>query len=110
MSRDSKGMHEGWTAAHAHTPLTHTAKDYEGLPTPRDQGEGAKHPDKEGFGESKYHEAHKSREKKFHEAKTHEEREALRTEFAKEDEAKRPAVDPTSREWSKGNQTPKEHK
>jgi hypothetical protein len=103
-------IHEGWTPAHHNTPLHHDARDNAGLPTARDQGEGAAKSDKEGQGESKYHDAHKSREKKFHEAKSHEEREALREQFAKEDEAKQAAVKPESREWSKGKTTPKEQR
>ena len=101
---------EGWTKAHAHTPLTHTAADNKGLPPAVDQGEGARGVDKEGFAETKYHDAHKSREKKFHEAKTDEEREALREQFAREEEAKQPAVMPGTREWTKGSTHPKEHK
>jgi hypothetical protein len=102
-------VHEGWTAAHAHTPLSHTSADNAGLPTPRDQGESASHVDKEGH-ESKYHEAHKSREHKFHAAKSPEERDRLREEFAKEDEAKQPGATQGDRKWTAGTATPREHK
>ena len=102
-------IHEGWTHAAHDRPLYHDARDNASLPTPRDQGESARGVDKEGH-ETKYHDAHKSREKKFHEAKTDEEREALREQFAREEQAKQPAVMPGSREWTKGTSVPKEHK
>jgi hypothetical protein len=102
-------VHEGWTHAHAHHPLHHDARDNAGLPTPRDQGESASHADKEGH-ESKYQDAHKSHEQKIHAAITPEEKQALREQFAKEVFAKQAAVDPASRQWTKGTSTPREHK
>ena len=105
-------VHEGWSAAHHMTPLHHDSRDNAGLPTPRDQGEGASHTDKEHQAESKYQENHKSRAAKLAEKNTHEEREALRAQFSKEDEEARSkaAPDPHGREWTKGTEKPKEHK
>ena len=91
-------VHEGWTKAHAHTPLTHTAADNKGLPPAVDQGEGASRTDRHGP------------EKKFEKSERLDEKDEGKQVNASSDIHVKPNATQGDREWVKGTSRPKEQK
>lgn len=93
----SKTVHEGWTTAHAHTPLRHDASDAKGLPVPSDQGEGAGRSDR--F----------EHEKKYQKSERLDEKDEAKQVNASSDIHVKPSATIGDREWTKGTSKPKEH-
>ena len=93
----SKGIHDGWTKAHAHTPLRHDASDAKGLPVPSDQGEGASRTDRHGH------------EKKYEKSERLDDKDEAKQVNSSSDIHVKPNATQGDREWTKGSSKPKEH-